>query len=169
MKTNNIRLQPDRLNFPLDQCVVGKLSSSVWIIYGDIPDDVQAISIQIERTPDPETHAPRTNFSAATTEVEGASPRSFRCYFAPFYFPDTSEELKYHVIGLDESGNPRWLGSGALRVQENPASGGAIPPEIIPADTYIRNPSTGLYHKLTATVDEDGNLTIDLASEGVSR
>ena len=42
-------------------------------------------------------------------------------------------------------------------------------PDIIPADTYIRNPATGLYHLLTAELNEDGELTISLDPEGVER
>ena len=141
MKTNNIRLRPDRLNFPLDTCVVGKLSSSVWILYGDIPDDIEGI----------------------------ASPRSFRCYFSPWFFPEASDDLKYHVLGLDSNGNPRWLGSGVLRIEKNPAGGSPVPPEIIPADTYIRNPVTGLYHKITAEVNDLGEITTIVDPEGIQR
>ena len=88
---------------------------------------------------------------------------------SPFFFPDLSDALEYHVLGTDTNGNARWLGSGPLEVRDNPANGSPVVPEIIPADTYIRNPATGLYHKLTAAVDEDGNLTISLEEEGVER
>ena len=169
MKTNNIKITPDRLNFPLAQCVVGKLSSAVIILYGDIPDDVEDVAVQIERVPDAGTGERPANYSASASEVQGASPRSFRCYLAPWYFPEAADDLKYHVLGLDAHGNPRWLGSGVLRVLENPSNGSAVTPDLVPADTYVRNPVTGLYHKLTAAVDEYGNLTIDLADEGVER
>ena len=169
MKTNNIRLRPDRLNFPLDTCVVGKLSSSVWILYGDIPDDIEGMSVQVERVPDAETHVQPPNYTAVANEVTGASPRSFRCYFSPWYFPEASDDLKYHVLGSDSNGNPRWLGSGVLRVEKNPAGGSPVPPEIIPADTYIRNPVTGLYHKITAEVNDLGEITTIVDPEGIQR
>lgn len=170
MKDNHITIRADRLNKQLETCFVGKLSSAVFRIGGDIPDDVDTIAVQIERTADPTTHQPRANFTVAATE-EGRLPtaRSFRCYLSPFNFPDVSDNLKYHVVSTDERGNARWLGTGALVVQDNPANGSPVAPEIIPADTYIRNPSTGLYHKLTAAVDEDGNLTVALEDEGVER
>ena len=60
-------------------------------------------------------------------------------------------------------------GTGPLIVRDNPADGSPVTPEIIPADTYIRNPATGLYHKLTAAVNEYGELRIDLESEGIQR
>ena len=169
MKAHNIRLRPDRLNDPLATCFVGKLSSAVFVIWGDIPDDVDTITVQIGRTEDPDTHQPRPNFTAAATEVEGQTPRCFRAYLSPFLFPDTSDALEYHVIGTDDHGNARWLGTGPLIVRDNPANGSPVPPEVIPADTYIRNPATGLYHKLTAAVNEYGELSIDLESEGIHR
>ena len=169
MKAQHIRIRPDRLNAPLATCNVGKLSSAVFVIEGDIPEDVDTIAVQIGRTPDPQTHEPRPNYTAAATEVEGQTPRCFRAYLSPFLFPDTSDALEYHVIGADDHSNARWLGTGPLIVRDNPANGSPVPPEVIPADTYIRNPATGLYHKLTAAVNEYGELSIDLESEGIHR
>jgi len=169
MKAQHIRIRPDRLNAPLATCNVGKLSSAVFIIEGDIPEDVDTIAVQIGRTPDPQTQEPRPNYTAAATEVEGQTPRCFRAYLSPFLFPDTSDALEYHVIGADDHSNARWLGTGPLIVRDNPANGSPVPPEVIPADTYIRNPATGLYHKLTAAVNEYGELSIDLESEGIHR
>ena len=167
MKAHNIRIRPDRLNDPLATCFVGKLSSAVFIVYGDIPDDVDTITVQIGRTDDPTTHQPRQNFTVAANR--NADGKTFRCYLSPFCFPDVSDALEYHVLGTDTNGNARWLGSGPLIVRDNPANGSPVPPEIIPADTYIRNPATGLYHKLTAAVNEYGELSIDLESEGIQR
>ena len=169
MKAHNIRIRPDRLNSPLATCVVGKLSSAVFVIYGDVPDDVEGIAVLIGRTEDPETHEPREDFTAAAVEVDGSSPRAFRCYLSPFLFPDVSDALEYHVVGTDTAGNARWLGTGAPDVRDNPANGSSVVPPIIPPDTYIRNPATGLYHKLTAAVNEYGELSIDLESEGIQR
>lgn len=167
MKTNVIRLRPDRLNIPLATCPVGKLSSAVFVICGDIPDDVQSLAVQIERTPDPDTHQPRPNFTAATTrQTDG----TFRCYLSPFHFPEIAPDLHYHVMGTDTAAptaNPRWLGAGDLRILENPADGSPVTPEIIPADTYVRNPVTGLYHKLVAEVNEDGELSVAIDEEGI--
>ena len=170
MKTINTRIRPDRLGFPLEACVVGKLSSAVFRIGGDIPDDVDGITVEIERTADATTHQPRPNFTAAATEEANLpAPRSFRCYLAPWYFPDVSGALQYHIIGVDTNGNARWLGTGLLSVVENPANGSPVVPEIIPADTYIRNPVTGLYHKLTAEVNDLGEISVGVDSEGIER
>lgn len=171
MKAQHIRIRPDRLNAPLATCDVGKLSSAVFVIEGDIPDDAAAIAVQIGRTPDPQTQEPRPNYTAEASEITpaGSAARAFRCYLAPFCFPDVSDALEYHIMATDTNGNPRWLGTGQLIVRDNPADGSPIVPEIIPADTYIRNPVTGLYHKLTAAVNEYGELSINLESEGIQR
>ena len=169
MKAQHIRIRPDRLNAPLATCNVGKLSSAVFIIEGDIPDDVDTIAVQIGRTDDPTTHTPRQNFTAAANEVAGSTPRAFRCYLSPFHFPDVSNALQYHVIGTDENGNARWLGSGPLEVLDNPANGSPVVPEIIPADTYIRNPLTGLYHKLLVELNDLGQLVVAADQEGIER
>lgn len=171
MKAQHIKIRPDRLNAPLVTCNVGKLSSAVFVIEGDIPDDADTIAVQIGRTPDPQTQEPRKNFTAAASETtpDGSAARTFRCYLAPFYFPDEADALEYHIVATDTNDNPRWLGTGPLIVRDNPADGSPVTPEIIPADTYIRHPATGLYHKLTAAVNEYGELTTTIDPEGIQR
>ena len=171
MKAQHIKIRPDRLNAPLATCNVGRLSTAVFLIEGDIPDDVATIAVLIGRTPDPQTQEPRPNFTAAAGETtpDESAARTFHCYLAPFFFPDAADALEYHIMATDANDNPRWLGTGPLIVRDNPADGSPVTPEIIPADTYIRNPATGLYHKLTAAVNEYGELSIDLESEGIQR
>ena len=166
MKAQHIRIRPDRLNAPLATCNVGRLSSAVFVIGGDVPDDIESLTVEIERTPDPQTHEPRPNYTAASTrQTDG----TFSCYLSPFYFPEIAPDLRYHVVSTDKDGNQRWLGTGDLRILENPANGSSVAPEIIPADTYIRNPVTGLYHKLTAEVNEHGEVTVAVEEEGIER
>ena len=166
MKAQHVKVRPDRLNAPLATCNVGKLSSAVFVIGGDVPDDIDSLTVEIERTPDQNTHQPRPNYTAAATrQADG----TFRCYLSPFYFPEIASDLRYHVVSTDKNGNPRWLGTGDLRILENPANGSSVAPEIIPADTYIRNPATGLYHKLVAEVNEDGELSVAIEKEGIQQ
>lgn len=166
MKDIRVTIRADRLNRPLETCFVGKLSSAVFRIAGDIPDDINGMTVQIGRVADPTTHQSRPNFTAATTRNADGT---FRCYLSPFLFPDVSDALKYHVLGLDASGNQRWLGTGALIVRDNPADGSPDAPEIIPRDTYVRNPATGLYHKLTAEVNDLGEIVVGCEPEGIER
>lgn len=167
MKENQVTIRADRLNRPLETCFVGKLSSAVFRIVGDIPDDIGGVTVQIGRTEDATTHRPRPNYTVASNR--NADGKTFRCYLAPFCFPDVSDALEYHVLGTDEHGNARWLGSGPLIVRDNPANGSPVPPEIIPADTYIRNPVTGLYHRLVAEVNDLGEITVAADPEGIER
>ena len=166
MKENRVTIRADRLNRPLEVCFVGKLSSAVFRIVGDIPDDIEGLNVLIERTPDATTHEARENFTAAATRSEDGT---FHCYLSPFFFPDEADTLKYHVVGTDTNGNARWLGTGALIVRDNPANGSPVVPDIIPADTYIRNPVTGLYHKLTAEVNDFGEVVVAVEEEGIQR
>ncbi len=166
MKENHATIRADRLNRPIETLFAGRLSSAVLVVGGDIPGDVAGLAVRIGRTEDPDTHQPRQDYTAvAARQADG----TFRCYLSPFLFPDASGDLKYHVVGTDEEGNPRWLGTGALVVLECPTDGSADAPAIIPADTYVRNPVTGLYHKLTAEVNEHGEVTVAVEEEGIER
>lgn len=157
MKTNVITIDADKLYMPLAQCSVGKLSSAVFTVNGDIPDDVENLSITVE-------YSGGEYVAAGTKQADG----SFTVYFAPSYFPDATDSLMYHVIGTDSKGNPRWLGSGVLRIFDNPANGGGAVPSIIPAGSYAYDETTGLYHKLLASRNELGEITVEVDPDGVS-
>ena len=90
-------------------------------------------------------------------------------YAMPFCFPAAAGDLKYEIVCTDEGGNARWLGTGALAVLACSAAGSGEEPQIVPRDTYLRNPVTGLYHRLVAEVDEDGVLTVAVDQEGVEK
>lgn len=74
----------------------------------------------------------------------------------------------YHVTAIDAHGNSAWLGRGRLEIVQSVLSvdESAIPP--IPEDTYVRNPVTGMWHKLTCTV-EDGAIVPLIEAEGVTK
>ena len=168
MKTNYIKVRPDRLNCPLVTCYVGLLSSAVFVIGGDVPDDIESMNVEIGRTPDETTTPPtaRKNYSAACKKQTDGT---WRCYLSPFHFPDLSEALEYHVIGVDANQNARWLGTGVLVVRDSPANGSSETPSVLPKDAYAYNPTTGRYHKITASVDEYGTISLDVDPEGVEK
>ena len=163
MNTNKITVRPDRLYCPLEPLAVGALSSAVAIIGGDIPDDIESMVLSIEYTD--ETSGETAYYKAAATEQADGT---WRAYIAPAYFPAASTSLKYHVIGTDSSGNPRWLGTGLLRILENPANGSAEVPDVLPRNLYAYNAKTGLYYKVIAEANEDGEITIAVDQEGVN-
>lgn len=159
MKTNYIELHPDRLDLPLAPLAAGKLSSAVATIGGDIPDDISALAVVVEWKDGQTT----SRYTAAATNGGGF----WSVYFAPAYFPAASEELKYHVVGTDKNDNPRWLGTGNMRIFDNPANGSPIAPDILPRNLYAYNPATGLYHKVIAELNELGEIQLAPEQEGV--
>ena len=158
--TVRIRVDESRLNFPLIPISAGVLSSLDFEVV-DVPD-VDALAVFFEY--DDGT----VNYQAACVKVRAGF---WTGYAMPYTFPaeNATGALHYHVVATDARGNQKWLGTGELDVYANPANGSPTPPPIVPHDTYIRNPVTGLYHLLTATVDEDGNLTLNLSDEGETR
>lgn len=161
MKTNYITLHPDRLDLPLAPCACGRLSSAVITVGGEIPDDIEAIAVDVEYMDGDEK---KRYTAAGTRQADG----TFRVYLAPAYFPAESDQLKYHVLGTDAQENPRWLGSGMLRIFDNPANGSPIAPDILPRNSYAYNPQTGLYYKIVAEVNDLGEITLSTEQEGVA-
>lgn len=158
MKTNHIELKPDRLNFPLATLNVGKLSSAVLTVGGDIPDDTAALVVKVE-------YAEGEYYIAAgALQADG----TWRVYMAPGYFPAIATAFKYHVYITDQYDNPRWMGSGLLRILANPSDGSSPAPEVLPKNLYAYNPVNHLYYKITAETDAEGNITIALDQEGVT-
>ncbi len=160
MKTNVIQIDPDRLDLPLAPCAVGVLSSAEFTVCGDIPDDISALAVAVE-------YIDGQSVARYTAPGTRADDGTWRVYLAPGYFPAKSDGLKYHVVGTDTRGNPRWLGTGLLRVFANPANGSPVAPDVIPRNSYAYNPVTGLYHKIVAEVNDLGEITLSTEQEGV--
>lgn len=86
-------------------------------------------------------------------------------YASGLHFQDPGR-TEYHISGNDSRGNAVWLGKGRLEIIQAalPVNPEEIP--VIPEDTYVRNPKTGLWHKLTCIV-EDGMIIPQIEEEGV--
>ena len=91
----------------------------------------------------------------------------WRAYASGLYFPDETR-TQYHVTARTPQGNSLWLGSGVLFVRPAPANTDAASAPIVPDDTYVRNPETGKWHKLTVSF-EGGLLVPDIEPNGVDR
>ena len=159
-----VEVDENSLQLPLVPLFAGKLSSMTLAV-SNVPADVTDLALVVGRTPDVDGSARNPFKVAATKQTDG----TFRAYCNPYCFPDEAANLWYSLVGTDESGNPRWLGTGKLKVLDNPANGSAVSPSIIPQDCYAYNPTTGKYHKITASLDEYGNISLDVESEGVAR
>ena len=132
----------DRL---LDTLAVGRGSSIEFELAG-LPEGVENVTVHVGR-PESDTHA------AAR---------------AGLYFP-TEGMSDWHVTAKDKRGNAVWFGRGRLDIVPTVLgdADGQEPP-ILPDDTFIRNPVTGLWHRLTVDV-ENGQLVPTIESEGVER
>ncbi len=86
-------------------------------------------------------------------------------YISPLHFPLVGA-AEYHVTAVDDRGNTSWLGRGRLVVMKSVQNVDTLP--IVPDDTYLRNPETGLWHRLTVSF-EDGVLTPSVSETGVER
>lgn len=164
MKTINVKINPARLAIGLASVTVGARSSAVFTICGNVPNDLRGISILFERTAlDGVARAPV--MCSGELQTDG----TWRVYCPALTFSDIADDLKYQVIGIDEMEDKRWLGTGKLTVLENLAEGCGMMQTVLPPETYVPNPATGLWHRLTAAVDEFGNITINVDENGVRK
>ena len=155
-----IKVDEAHLGWPLRTVWAGALSS-LTLYVEDVPPGFTELEVQFGA---PGRAEP---FRAAGVEERCGV---WRVYAMPWCFPAASDgALEYQVVGTDAEGGRAWLGTGALTVRANNAQGSADAPAIIPADTYVRNPVTGLYHRLTAEVNECGEVTVAVGGEGVER
>ena len=154
-----IIVDESRLNWPRRKIYAGVLSSLDIVVKG-VPLGVSGLEIR---------------FGAAGSDVPFSArgrmcaDGSWHVYAMPFCFPAAASGLEYEIVCTDADGNARWLGTGALDVLACGANGSGEEPTIVPRDTYLRNPVTGLYHRLVAEVDEDGVLTVAVDQEGVEK
>lgn len=155
MNTIHIHARPDRLYMPLEPLAVGRLSSAVATVGGDIPDDIETLAAVVQY---PDGDSVGTYTAAGTKQADGR----WRVYFAPAYFPTGSQSLRYDLVGTDSQGNPRWLGSGVLRVMDNPSNGSAVTPDVLPRNLYAYSPSRGCYFKVIAAENEYGEIRLDV-------
>lgn len=139
--------------------------SSKTLYFRILDDEIEALNVRIFRMPAADGTERTPYVAPATLQEDGI----WRAYLTPLCFSDVASDLQYDLIGVDASGNARHLGVGALRVLDGNLTSEGTLPDIIPADTYLYNPTTGLYHKLIATIDESGVITTALEQEGVER
>ena len=88
-------------------------------------------------------------------------------YASGLYFPDEGR-ARYRVSARTPQGDSVHLGAGTLEIVPSSINVEESALPIVPEDTYLRNPATGLWHKFTCTF-EDGMLTPNIAKEGITR
>ena len=88
-------------------------------------------------------------------------------YASPLTFQATGR-VKYRVTARTPHGDSLLLGTGALSIVQTVENIDAAETAIVPNDTYVRNPATGLWHKLMVSL-EDGELVPEIEKEGIMR
>ena len=147
-----------RSDRPLDTLAVGRGSSLEFELAG-LPEGVENVTVHVGR--------PGTDSRAAARATALPDGRG-GVYLSGLYFP-TAGRTHWHVTAQDKRGGNRWFGRGVLDVvQTTLGDAPSGTPPIVPDDTYVRNPVTGLWHRLTVDV-EDGQLVPTIESEGVER
>lgn len=105
--------------------------------------------------------------SAEFIKVDGEIVCTVSTKFAPVYhlFFECRPDERLPVICVLQDANRTWGSSSVEMCNRVPDGTSPILP--IPQDLYVRNPMTGLYHKLTADVNEYGEMTTSVSQTGV--
>ena len=149
-----------RLFMPLTPIWAGRFCALYRTIAG-VAEDIEGVNLVVEYM----DGATKKQYAAPARKVK---PGWWTVYVAPGAFPGLSQgELRYDVVGYDKQQNARWQGMGALYVVDCPTEG--VEPEILPHDTYARDPETGLYHRITVSKNEYGEWQTEVDQEGVEK
>lgn len=153
-----IVLNPSCTDLGLPEVRVGRASAFYALVRG-VPAAFDNVQIHFCR---PGGTAPSV---ATGVRVPG---NDVRVYASPLHFPDEGR-TRYHITARDAEGASVWLGSGTLQIEPSVLNADGQDAPLVPEDTCIRNPKTGLYHKLLAEANEDGEITLSLEQEGITK
>ena len=143
--------------FPLPAAEVGRASAFRALLVG-VPADLENVEIHIGKP---------TNASGTAVKCTPIPGGDWRVYASGIYFPDMGS-AKYRVSAKTPEGDSVHLGEGALYIVPSSLNVDAAAIPIVPEDTYLRNPKTGLWHKLTCTI-EDGDMMPLISKNGVTK
>jgi len=153
MYRNTVTLDPAEPNHPLKPAWVGTNSAALFL-FADVPADAETVKLYL------------TKVGASVPVYFVASQNEAGEWYAlagGANFPAAGQG-SYEVEITDGDGNAYWCGRGIVTVQA--ASGGGTAGAGTPADTWIRNPATGLYHKLIVSVNELGEVSVGIDAQG---
>lgn len=142
----------------LTELAVGRASALECLIIG-IPDNIERVQVHF---------GTRDNLSVNAVECRAVPGGEWKCYANGLYFPDAGK-ASYHITGVTARGDSAYFGKGTLRVIPSVLTVPAASVPIVPADTYIRNPKTGLWHRIVAELDEAGQIVLATEQEGITK
>ena len=108
-----------------------------------------------------------TNATGSAVKCDAMPGGDWRVYASGIYFPDEGR-AKYRVSARTPQGDSVHLGEGPLRIVPSSLNVDEAAIPIVPEDTYLRNPKTGLWHKFTCTI-EDGDMLPVISKEGITK
>lgn len=141
----------------LPEIVNGRASAYYALIRG-VPEEVDHVEVHFGKPENASTNA------VVCRRVPGGD---WKVYANGFFFPDVGKTV-YHITARSDKGDSVYLGGGTLRVTQSVLNVTEGEEPIIPADTMVRNPRTGLWHKLTAEVNDDGQVVVGVEKEGIT-
>lgn len=155
MRTINIGNNP---NDPLAQIAVGRSSAFVARLVG-VPSDVENVEVHF---------GTRNDLSINPCVCRKVPGGEWKCYANGFFFPDEGK-AHYHVTAKTAAGDSVYFGKGKLIIMPSVINvkPGAV--GIVPDETYVRNPKTGLWHKVIAELDENGEIVMATEQEGITK
>ena len=145
-----------RLDRLLATIVAARGASKEFLVKG-VPDGIESVVVRVGRVGTSELSS-----AVASLRPDGM----WKVYLSPLYFPLVGE-AEWHLTGRDSIGNAAYMGKGRLKIVESVSDDCGEAP-LVPDDTYIRNPNTGLWHKLTVVL-EDGDIVPIVDKTGVVR
>lgn len=142
---------------PMAEIAVGRASAFECLIVG-VPANTEGVQIHF---------GTRDDLSVNAVDCRAIPGGEWKCYANGFFFPDVGK-AHYHVTAKTAAGDSAYLGGGTLRIIHSVMTANTAN-AIIPEDTYIRNPKTGLWHKVVAELDEQGNIVLATEQEGITK
>lgn len=159
MYRQTVTLAPEKPNFPLTPLFVGQGSAAV-VILSEVPEGATAALILT-----PVGGGTPVAYAAALNAETG----DLEAYAAGWAFP-TAGTTKYEITfttGTGDSERTFWAGSGLLHVMAAATVADIPNAPVVPQDTYVRSPVTGLYYLVTVELNDLGQPVLTTASEGI--
>ena len=158
MERPTIILHPERTSrLALPTLTIGRAATFECEIL-NAPQGLQEVQAHFSKPGNP-------TFTAV--DARPLSDNRWAIYANALNFP-TEGLATYHLTGKDQNDNSVWLGSGRLEIVPSVLHSDAADVPIVPEDTYVRNPATGLWHKITLHFEGD-ELVLDYDKEGITR
>jgi hypothetical protein len=152
-----VSLSPATPNMPLKPVWVGADSDALILLRG-VPAGFSA-----------RLYLTKAGASAAVYFDSSDCTSGERCvHVGGANFPVAGPGGRYEVRIADQEGRTYWCGVGLLTVLPAAGGGSVTGGAGNAMDTYIRNPATGLYHRVRAEINADGDITSTVEQEGTS-